>query len=89
MSEASLAELLEQERRRIRRKEPTPEQRQRRRAVSAWSSNLFWVWDRAHLATDDELQWLATITSASGVRKGRHTSLVRKTQSDWPRWSVS
>jgi hypothetical protein len=42
--------------------------------VRAWSRNLWSAWYRAHLATADELQWLATITAVSKTRKGRQSS---------------
>jgi hypothetical protein len=71
MNDGTLADLIEAERRRGKRKPPTAEQRAKSRAVSGWSRNLGSAWSYAQFATDDELRWLSAITEASKAKPGR------------------
>jgi hypothetical protein len=89
----NLSELLEGERKRAA-KEASPgetgEQRARRRLLGRFHDTLSGVWSDAHLLTDEELQWLSTVTEAAkakGTRRyrrwsGRTDQVVRATNHD-------
>jgi hypothetical protein len=69
--EATLADLVEEERKRARKKPPTPKQRARERASRRWGRNLCHVWNAAHLLTDEEIAWLVQVTDATHDKPAR------------------
>jgi hypothetical protein len=90
MSEADVAQLLEQERKRAAKPEETGGQRARRHLLGRFHDTLAGVWSYAHLLNDAELHWLSTVTEAAkakGTRKyrrwsGRTDQVVRATNYD-------
>jgi hypothetical protein len=62
---ADLDQLIADERKRVARKAPKPEQRERNRLSGQWLRNLERVWGYADLLADNELVWLARITTAT------------------------
>jgi hypothetical protein len=62
---ADLSGLLEAERRRLKSRPRTAEQRARERLANGWWPKLRSVWTSAYLLSDEELQWLAAVTDAT------------------------
>jgi hypothetical protein len=90
MTEVHVAQLLEQERKRVAKPDETGEQRVRRHLLGRFHDTLAGVWLYAHLLEDAELHWLSMVTEAAkakGTRKyrrwsGRTEQVVRATNHD-------